>query len=386
MKLAIIGRMGEVDIQGAFRREYGTEPSGVVRAPGRVNLIGEHTDYNQGFVLPMAIDLEIHIAFRRRSDAVVRVKSLDLGAQSDLDLTHLEAARSGWPIYLSGVAWALQAEGWPVHGWEGVISSAIPIGSGLSSSAALGLAVARAFCAVGGWKWDPVSMAKLVQHAENAWVGVRCGIMDQMASACGKRGHALLIDCRDLAIEAVPLPAQAAVVVLDTGTRHDLSLSSYNDRRAECEAAAGNLGVTSLRQCTPADLTAQAARLDPVLLRRARHVITENERTLAGAEALRKGDCVGFGDLMNASHRSLEQDFEVSTPELDRMASLARASDGCFGARMMGGGFGGSVVCLARRQAAADLARAVAAAYSQEMRLGATGLVCQAAEGASLLS
>jgi galactokinase len=385
---ALAGYHGGMDLDGlchAFRRTFGGEPTSAVRAPGRVNLLGEHTDYNQGFVLPMAIDLAISIALRPRNDRQVQIHSLELDDRVTIQLENLSPGVGGWASYVNGVAWALQQEGLAVEGWDGVIASQIPIGSGLSSSAALGMALARAFSVVGAWEWDARRMAVLVQRAENEWVGVRCGVMDQMASACGLQGHALLLDCLDLSIDLVRLPTQASVVVLDTSTRHELASSGYNDRRTECEAAAQALGLASLRYASEPDLIAQTPRLDPVLFKRARHVVAENARTLQGAGALQADDCIRFGELMNASHRSLAQDFEVSTPELDRMAALARDHAGCYGARMMGGGFGGSVVCLVDKEAAPSLCEGVVRKFKGQTGLQGSGRVCQAAEGTSRL-
>ncbi|MEO7725451.1 MAG: galactokinase, partial [Chthoniobacterales bacterium] len=236
-----------------FANLFGVAPPIVVRAPGRVNLIGEHTDYNEGFVLPMAIDRATWIALRPRDDDRVMLHSLEQKEATEFSLTNLEKGPVSWSEYPKGVAWALREEGYEVSGWEGVSTCEVPMGAGLSSSASFELAVARAFAEVGEFAWDPKKMAQLCQKAENEWVGVNCGIMDQMISAIGEEDHAVLIDCRDLSTEAVPLPTGAAVVVMDTGTRRGLVDSAYNERRRECEKAAQFFGVKALRDVSRDD-------------------------------------------------------------------------------------------------------------------------------------
>jgi galactokinase len=373
------------ELQRSFHQTFGARPTGVARGPGRVNLIGEHTDYNQGFVLPMAIELSVEIAFRPRADSRVRVHSRDFDARAEFDLRDLTSMRSGWPAYLAGVAWALQQEGEGLVGWDGVIRSQVPVGSGLSSSAALQMAAARVFTAVAGRSWEPAHMARLVQRAENEWVGVRCGIMDMLASACGRKGNALLIDCLDLSRDLVRVPDSAAVVVLDSGTRRQLSQSGYKDRRKECEAAAQALGVPSLRFASLRELEDRRSRLAEPLYRRARHVITENLRTLEAAAWLQTGDLDRFGEAMNASHASLRDDFQVSIAEIDVLATLAQRHPISHGARMMGGGFGGSVVCLAERAGSPQLAREVLHSYRETTGREGKAEISRAADGASLL-
>ncbi len=367
-----------------FEALFGEAPPLLVRAPGRVNLIGEHTDYNDGFVLPMAIDRAVWIALRPRPDERVTVHALDYDDVAELDLRDLRRGE-GWQEYVKGVAHVAQ-EDWPVRGWEGVMAGDVPIGAGLSSSAALELATLRAFAAVGRWPWDATEMARLGRRAENEWVGVQCGIMDQMISAAGRRGHALLIDCRTLATEAVPLPPECIVVILDTATRRGLVDSAYNERRAQCEAAAAHFGVPALRDVDMARFEAKGAGLDEQARRRARHVITENARTLAAAEALRRGDAAGMGRLMNASHTSMRDDFEISRPEMDTMVGLAQAEPGCYGARMTGGGFGGVAVALVRASAAAGFAASVAMAYQRMTNLEPSVYICAATDGASVVA
>ncbi len=374
---------GPRDVEAAFERRFGAKPEAVVRAPGRVNLIGEHTDYNDGFVLPMAIDREVRIALRPRDDARVALLALDLDRETSFELDGLERAK-GWQEYVKGVAWALRQDGLELRGWEGVVAGDVPRGAGLSSSAALELAAARAFQASSGFAWRPERMARLGQRAENGWVGVSSGIMDQLISALGREGHALLLDCRSLEGEAVPLPEGHAVVVLDTGTRRGLVDSAYNERRAQCEAAAAHCGVPALRDLDEADLEAGAAGLDDVTLRRARHVVAENRRTLEAADAMRRGDAALLGRLMDASHESLRHDFEVSSPALDAMVACARRQPGCLGARMTGAGFGGCAVALVEEAHLTAFVDGVLACYD-EGDLRPEAYVCRPAAGASRL-
>lgn len=370
------------DVAGEFQKCFGEPPGWVVRAPGRVNLIGEHTDYNEGFVLPLAIDRAIWIALRPRQDRTVAVYSVDFQEQKEFSLEGLRACQDGWLEYLKGVAWVLQEEGFRLTGWEGVLVGDVPQGAGLSSSAALELAAARAFAAVSEIAWDPVRMALLGQKAENRWVGVQCGIMDQLVSAAGQQGHALLIDCRSLDTQPTPLPPGTAVVVLDTGTRRGLVDSAYNQRRQQCETAAKALGVRALRDVTAQQLEAAASRLDPLVFRRARHVVTENARTVEAAEAMRRGDHHRLGQLMDASHQSLRDDYEVSSEALNQMVELARKHTACFGARMTGAGFGGCAVALIDAEAADDFVNVVGPAYQQAAGHQPALYVCQATQGA----
>jgi galactokinase len=367
-----------------FRRRFGAEPSFLARAPGRVNLIGDHTDYNDGFVLPMAIDREVWLAVRPRPDRRVSVHSIDFGEDASFALDDGGPKRGGWVEYLRGIAWALQDGGRPTDGWEAVAAGDVPVGAGLSSSAALELATARTFAAVTGVVWQPVAMARIAQRAENEWVGVNCGIMDQLISAAGAAGHALLIDCRSLETRSVLVPERVAVVVLDTATRRGLVDSAYNERRAQCEAAASFFGVPALRDVDVAMFHARENELDAVTRRRARHVITENARTLEAAELLEHGDVAAVGALMDQSHISLRDDFEVSRSELDTMVDLARQHAGCYGARMTGAGFGGCAVALVERDQAEGFARSVSAAYTQAVGVRPAVYVCAASQGASV--
>jgi galactokinase len=293
---------------------------------------------------------------------------------------------SGWVEYLKGMAWALQGAGYRLNGWDGVLTGDIPIGAGLSSSAALEMATARAFAAVSDLPWEATAMARLGQRAENEWVGVNCGIMDQMISARGQAGHALLIDCRTLAAEAVPLPPGTTVVVLDTSTRRGLVASAYNERRAQCEAAARAFGVPALRDVNVEELEAGSGNLGAVIARRARHVVTENARTLQAAVAMQRGDASALGHLMDESHASLRDDFEVSSAELNAMVVCAREAEGCLGARMTGAGFGGCAVALVQASAVQDVAGPVADCYEAATGHPAQVYICEATNGAEVFS
>ncbi len=377
----------EQRIISEFERHFAEPPAYIARAPGRVNLIGEHTDYNDGFVLPMAIDRAVWIALRPRSDDYVVVYSLDFSSVAEFspaEMAGISQRHPAWVEYLKGVAWSLQEAGYSLKGWEGVVAGDVPVGAGLSSSAAIELATARAFAAVSGFAWDPVEIAKICQRAENEWVGVKSGIMDQMISGAGVAGRALLIDCRWLTHEAVPLPPETLVVILDTSTRRELTSSKYNERFEQCQQAAAFFNAPALRDVTPAQLEAVADLLDPVIARRARHVITENERTLAAAAALRVGDAAAFGRLMDESHISMRDDFEITNDALNAIVEIARRQPGCYGARMTGGGFGGCAVALVRADAADAFGQATAAAYREATGLEAVVYVTSAAEGASL--
>ena len=374
-----------------FERWFGEEPSLVVRAPGRVNLIGDHTDYSGGFVLPMAIDRGVAIALRARGDRRVFVRSTSMQQSGEFSLDELGEPREpgdrGWLEYVRGVAWALGAAGMTVNsGWEGVVVGDVPVGAGLSSSAALELAAARAFAAVAELRWSSLEVARAAQRAENDWVGVRCGIMDQLIVAAAIEGHALLIDCRSLATQPVPLPPGVVVVVLDTGTRRNLATSAYNERRAQCERAARLLGVPELRDADLAMLQSGGARLDEVTRRRARHVITENARTLAAASAFERGDLSAAGRFMTESHVSLRDDFEVSRRELDVMVQLAADHDGCYGARMTGAGFGGCAVALIEESAVNTFLKEVARRYESDTDVQPSLYVCTASPGASVVA
>jgi galactokinase len=281
----------KASITEKFQERYGIRPELIVRAPGRVNLIGEHTDYNDGFVLPMAIDRSFWIALSPRKDSKVEVCSVDLDEMDVFDATKPLHKPGNWGEYLRGIAWYLTKLGYELKGWQGVAAGDIPIGAGLSSSAGVELATARAFCAVSGIDWQPVQMAKAAQRTEIEWVGVNCGIMDQLISATGVAGHAVLIDCRTLALETVPLPDGVSVIVLDTSTRRGLVDSAYNERHNQCAEAAAYFGVPALRDVTLAVFEEKAAGMPLLTQKRARHVISENARTVEAAAGDEGGGC-----------------------------------------------------------------------------------------------
>lgn len=373
------------DIVKAFEEKFGETPQFVIRAPGRVNLIGEHTDYNDGFVMPLAIDRAIWIALRPRDDGKIVVTSLDYHESGEFDLGDFSHTDAGWIEYLKATAWALQEEGFVLSGWEGVMQGDVPRGAGLSSSAALEMATARSCAAVADLPWDSSKMALLGQKAENKWIGVNCGIMDQMISASGREGEAMLLDCRSLQRDMVPLPSGMAVVILDTSTRRGLVDSKYNERRACCEAAAQSFQVKALRDVTSESLEARKDQLDETTYRRARHVITENERTEEAAKAMKSGDAERLGLLMNESHESLRDDYEVSNDALDAMVEAARSHEGCLGARMTGAGFGGCAVALVRAEEAEDFVAKTSALYKEKTGHDAAVYVCTATEGAAVV-
>ena len=377
------GSAAEALVVSAFGERFGGHPSFVVHAPGRVNLLGEHTDYNEGFVLPMALHLGAWIALRPRADDRVVLRSLDFEEEQEFDLARLHRGK-GWIEYVKGTAWALQEAGSRLRGFEGVLTGEVPIGAGLSSSAALEVASARAFLAVAGLPWQPVSAARLAQRAENAWVGMQCGIMDQLVIACGREDHALLIDCRDLSMRPIPLPRGNVVAVLDTSTRRALVDSTYNERRARCEEATRRLGVRALRDVRPEDLQGKVEMLPAELRPLARHVVTENARTLSAAEAMTRGDAATMGRLMDASHRSLRDDFGVSSPALDAIVAAAQAAPGCFGARMTGAGLAGCAVALVDEAAAPAFVAETERAYRAQTSLQASVYLSRPSGGAGV--
>ena len=333
------------------------------RAPGRVNLIGEHTDYNDGFALPMAIPLETQVAFLP-GGGDLHVAALDFGETDRFAPTAPVAHQPGWRAYVRGVVEKLLRAGVPVPGGQLAIAGDIARGTGLSSSASLEVALATLFLAHAGHDWEPVRIALLAQAAECDFVGVRCGNLDQIASAATRAGHALLIDCRSLALRQIAMPHDAAVLIVQSGVTRGLVDGEYNLRRQQCERAAQALGVPALRDADEASLEAARDRLDPVDYRRARHVVTENRRTLDAAAALAADDLVATGALMRASHESQARDFAITVPDTDRLAALLNRAIGAEGgARQTGGGFGGAVVALLRQDRVAAVRAAVLAGY-----------------------
>ncbi len=359
----------------------------VVRAPGRVNLIGEHTDYNLGFVLPAAIDLEIRIAFVPTPDRRVNLVNDVTGERASFALDAIGPSAGGMASYVAGTAWALREAGIPTRGFAGVLASTLPRASGLSSSAALELAAAWAL-AEDPAAIPPLELARICQRAENLYVGVNCGLMDQFASACGVAGAAMLLDCRSLDWHDVQLPlARYTLVAIHTGSTRSLSASAYNARRAQCEAAAAVLarddpGVRSLRDVTPAMLPAVQGQVDGETYRRCRHVVTENVRVSDTVAALAAGDVAAVGALFAASHASLREDFEVVSPELDALVEIAASVPGVAAARMTGAGFGGCTINLVERDAVAELRARVQAVYPRRTGLTPRVYVVDAVAGA----
>ena len=343
----------------------------IVRAPGRVNLIGEHTDYNAGMVLPCAIDLEIVIAFVRTDDDQVRLSRLDTGESSTFDLSAIGRPTGEWIDYVAGTAWSLGVAGAEVRGLRGVIATTLPPSAGLSSSAALEIAAAWALCPTPP---PPVELAHIAQRVENDYLGLQSGLMDQLAVTLGRRDCALLIDCQSLEWRPVALPLERyAIVVCDSGVRRRLEDSRYNERRAECEAVAAALDLGSLRGATPTMLARLRGRFDPVALRRAEHVVAENQRVLDCAAALERGDIEAVGRLFAASQASLRDLFEVSSPELEALVEIATRCDGVVAARLTGAGFGGCTVNLVERGARSAFADTILRKY--EARTGLSGRV-----------
>jgi galactokinase len=365
-----------------FVEHFGEPPSFMVRSPGRVNLIGDHTDYSQGFVLPIAIDRGLWLAMRPRTDRSVRIWA-ELGAErAEIDLDRLEQPH-GWAAYVEGIAHELTAEGVELLGFDGALTSDLPVGAGLSSSAALELAATMAFSVSSDFAWDPERAAITGWRVENEWLGLSSGIMDQLVCGSGRKNHALLIDCRTLATRPVAIPAGTEVVILDTGTRRKLTKSRYNERRLECEAAAAAYGKEHLRDLSLTTLTSTPLA-DWKLYRRAHHVVSENQRTIDAAEALARGDAALVGSLMVASHESLRDDYEVSGPELDAMVEAARAASGCLGARMTGGGFAGCAVALVEGTELDDFMAETTRVYRDRTGLEPAVYVCRASDGTSV--
>jgi galactokinase len=374
----------------AFRAAFDAEPACVVQAPGRVNLIGEHTDYNDGFVLPCAIDFGTQVAGRLRDDTLVRIVAADCGQAIDsfrLDQPLERRADAPWTHYARGMVRMLLDHGLPLRGADLAVAGDVPQGAGLSSSASLELAIGQAFKSLLGLDAPtPTELARLAQRAENEFVGCNCGIMDQLISARGQAGHALLIDCRSLDARAIPLPEELAVMIVHSRVQRGLVDSEYNARRRQCEAAARHHGVRALRDLELPALQSGSAGLDALVLRRARHVVTENERTQRSAEALAAGDLPRLGRLMAESHDSMRDDFQITVPAIDRLVGIMQAAIGqAGGARMTGGGFGGCVVGLLPRSRVDAVRQAIDTAYRAPGGERATVYVCRASEGAGPL-
>jgi galactokinase len=380
----------------AFRQRFGEDPEFLARAPGRVNLLGEHVDYNEGFVLPAAIDRDTLVAFRKSRSLHSTLLALDLGeetsfdCQTVLDRQDLTGAElSVWARYPAGVMWSMNAAGLDTPGMEAVFASDVPRGAGLSSSASLEMAFGVAWEKLGSWTVAPIQLAQIGLKAENHYVGVHCGIMDQFASSCGVKDRLLYLDCRSLEWRTVHLPEKAFIVIADTSIRRSLTGSAYNERHAACEEAVRILkeylpGIRALRDVRVDEFRRYTDRLPAIVAKRAQHIVEEIARTEQAVGLLEKDDAVRFGELMNACHTSLRDLYEVSCPELDGMAALAQSLPGCYGARLTGAGFGGCTVNLVAGEAVETFSRDLAAGYTQETGLKPEIYICRATDGAGV--
>ncbi|HXW07902.1 MAG TPA: galactokinase [Vicinamibacterales bacterium] len=373
-------------LQDRFRAAFGGDPF-VYRAPGRVNLIGEHTDYNDGLVMPAALALSCRAAAARRDDGLLVVESANLHERVEIDLTQPIQPRGHWSDYVAGVASMLVAEGCPLAGATLLIDSEVPIGAGLSSSAALQVSVALALLDLTAFTMARTAIARLCQRAEQEFAGAAVGIMDQFVACHGRQGSALVLDCRSLEARHIPLAPGIRLVAANTRVRHSIAAGEYNRRRAECGEAVVRLAalyphVRSLRDVTIEQIDHARGALPDVLFRRARHVVTENGRVEAAARALGRADLASLGPLMAASHRSLRDDYEVSCPELDAMVEIATGLPGVIGTRMTGGGFGGCTVTLVEEAAVGELLQRLPPLYAARTRLDPEVYVAASADGA----
>lgn len=374
------------NVTRSFSSIFGYAPTHFIQAPGRVNLIGEHTDYNDGFVLPCAINYQMVVAAAKREDNTIRVIAVDYQNEVDefsLDSTIEFLPNKMWANYVRGVIHFLQKDNYSFHGMDIAISGNVPQGAGLSSSAALEVAIGQTLKTLYQLPISQKEIALNGQKAENQFVGCNCGIMDQLISACGEENHALLIDCRSLETSAVTMPENMVVMIINTNKKRGLVDSEYNTRRQQCEEAAHILNVTALRDATLEDLLAKKALMSDVVYRRARHVITENSRTLNAAEALRHGDLTTLSQLMMQSHHSMRDDFEITVKEVDSLVEIVKSVIGDRGGvRMTGGGFGGCVVALVTPDLVDKVVDSVKAQYEAKTGLKETIYVCSASQGA----
>lgn len=375
-------------VRQLFESRFGGTPR-LFRAPGRVNLIGEHTDYNDGFVMPVAIDRDTVVAASNRADTKLHIYSENIRAEATIDLSGPIASQTGsWTSYVEGVARVLMSQGHAIEGADIVILSDLPDGAGLSSSAALELSVATALSQLNGLEIGCTALALACQRAEHEYAGTRSGIMDQYISAAGRKDHALLIDCRALTYKAISIKSDTTTwIVIDTKVKHNLASSAYNERRSQCERAVEIIAkrypeVKALRDADLSMLETCEGELDDVLFRRARHVIAENARTLQAAQALSAGRVEEMGLLMLSSHDSLRDDYEVTSPELDFLVEKARTFEGCLGSRMTGGGFGGCTISLVRKGSENEFVEAISREYEAAFGIEAGSLMIQSAQGA----
>lgn len=377
--------MSLAEIGALFTAHYGEEPAVITTAPGRINLIGEHTDYNDGFVFPAAIDRGLYLA-ARVVDGPSEMTSRQLLAGQTFDTMKVAPGDlDSWSKYPAGMAWVLRENGFAPKNLQAYVDSDVPVGSGVSSSAAIEMAFGVAWDSVGGFGISNKEMALFGQRCENAFVGVNSGIMDQMASAMGRDGMAMFLDTRTLEIEYAPVPAEISVVLCDTKKPRALTDSAYNERRSQCEEASRILGVGKLRDATMEMLLAARDQMSDVVFRRAKHVISENDRCVRFKQALDAGDLKLAGTLVRESHVSLRDDYEVSCTELDVMAEAAAGAPGCLGARMMGAGFGGACVALVYKDDVEEFIRITLDQYGRSTQLRGEAMACQIVEGARLV-
>ena len=382
-----------VRARDAFTRTFGGQPDAVAFAPGRVNLVGEHTDYNDGFVLPMAIAEGIAAAFAANGDDILRVHAADMGETLEIPLDALRGEPqplTGWIRYVAGMAWTMNDEGLRLKGTTIALAASLPVAAGLSSSAALEMVAARTLAAVSGIDWNPRAMALIGQRAEQQFAGVACGIMDQMAVACAHNGRALLLDCRSFAITDVIIPPEVRIVIVHTGLDRTLTTSGYNERRAACERAVAAVrafepAAHALRDVDEAMLARARGSMDEVAFRRASHVVVENRRPAQFAAALASGDLAGAGRVMLDSHASLRDLYEVSCPELDLLVTLSMEQEGCHGARLTGAGFGGCAIALVDEARAPGFASTVSRRYEEQSGLRARTIIARPSAGTRLL-
>lgn len=385
-----------MDVQFQYRQIFNSEPRWLVRGPGRVNLLGEHVDYNGGPVLPVAIDQAVWIAAGVSSSELITLHALDLQERVSFRVKNLEEKKDidgkplpAWAYYPAGVAWILDQNGFKIEGINAAYSSNIPMGSGLSSSAAIEVAFAVLWQTISGWQSDRLNLALLCQKAENEYVGVACGIMDQFATACGVKDHALYFDTRSLEWYPLPLPKETVIIIADSGMRRSLTTSAYNERRAACEEAVAMLrrykpDMTCLRDILPTEFAAYGEFLPALIKKRAEHVVKEIARVESAVNALRREDTRAFGALMFAGHESLRDYYEVSIPEIDILVSLARKLPGCIGARMTGGGFGGCTVNLIWAAQMDEFIKGLETGYREKTGKQAKVYVCRASEGTTI--
>ena len=374
-------------VLSAFLSVFGGLPEFVIRAPGRANLIGEHTDYNDGFVMPLAVDYALWLAIATRADDTLHIHSLNFGGMtSTCSITRLEQADlPHWSKHVRGGWWLMSQKGYQLPGADIVLGGDIPIGVGMSSSAAIGVAVIEAILAlIGDSAHSQIEKALLAVELEHKFLRIPCGVMDQIASAAAIDGFAMLLDCRSLETVPISIPDEVRVLVMNTMKSRELADSAYAERRRQCEEAAALMGVPALRDATLEMIDTCREQLGEVRYRRARHVITENERTLSMQGALEKGNLLRAGELLNAGHASLRDDYEVSSEELDLMSELARSHPVCFGARMMGGGFGGCAVGLVRTEAVEQFTAAVETSYRDRIGISPELYICRPSPGSTV--